>query len=570
MTTPKQLYANNTSTLLAQSITSVASSFEVLDGSAFPLPGPNEYFKVTIDTGLSIEIVEVWARSENRLHGLVRGREGTQAQFFPAGSKVELRITAESLGKFDILKQQVEELQSSNFTDIGSILFSDTPDVLTERKLAWDTDEKTIALDTGVPGVVLHLSQKEVARVLNNGSSTIGIGQAVYISGSDTATGRVAVDLAIADGSVKINTYLGIAAEDILPGSTGFVQTSGTLGPIDATGSVQGESWTTGDILYLSGTISGKLTKSLSNDTQWAVAIVAKNTANGYLRLIRQAIVEKLVFSDQGSGSLPGSVFNGSIQKTISYNTIGAPSASGYGVIPGSNWDLNAATATALKYPRTINGKSFDGSTDITTNFWGPSRAISFAGEVTGLLSTNGSSDSSTNLYIAPGAVTPTKLAQPFTQGIVQNLSGATSVLFTGIPSWAKRVTVVIKSLLVNRSSPDYVLPFLRVGTSSGISTSGYSVAGFSFTQVSYVANSPLTDAVNLSRYTMRTQDQISGKVDLVKISSNQWIITLTTGGPGYATFASGSIDLTSDLERVQIHGNGGTLDYGSVNILYE
>lgn len=51
----------------------------------------------------------------------------------------------------------------------------------------------------------------------------------------------------------------------------------------------------------------------------------------------------------------------------------------------------NAATATKLQTARTINGTSFDGTTNIVTAYWGTARTISLSGAVTGSASVNGS-----------------------------------------------------------------------------------------------------------------------------------------------------------------------------------
>ena len=57
----------------------------------------------------------------------------------------------------------------------------------------------------------------------------------------------------------------------------------------------------------------------------------------------------------------------------------------------------NSSTATTLQNSRTINGTSFNGSADITTNSWGYSRNIAFTGFATG----NGDVDGSGNVSIA-------------------------------------------------------------------------------------------------------------------------------------------------------------------------
>ena len=53
----------------------------------------------------------------------------------------------------------------------------------------------------------------------------------------------------------------------------------------------------------------------------------------------------------------------------------------------------NALTATTLETPRTINGTSFNGGSNITTSSWGTSRTLTLAGDVSGSVSMNGGSD---------------------------------------------------------------------------------------------------------------------------------------------------------------------------------
>ena len=51
----------------------------------------------------------------------------------------------------------------------------------------------------------------------------------------------------------------------------------------------------------------------------------------------------------------------------------------------------NSSTATTLQIARTINGTSFNGSADITTNSWGTVRTFALTGAVTGSVSVDGS-----------------------------------------------------------------------------------------------------------------------------------------------------------------------------------
>ena len=91
------LLRNNAETVLATALGSSDLGMTVVQGGMFPEPAASEYFYATITapTGL-FEIVQVTARSGNAMT-IVRAREGTAALDFIAGSRVELRITAQAI-----------------------------------------------------------------------------------------------------------------------------------------------------------------------------------------------------------------------------------------------------------------------------------------------------------------------------------------------------------------------------------------------------------------------------------------------------------------------------------------
>jgi hypothetical protein len=86
-------FTNNAKTTLASSLTNVATSASVVDGSVFPTLGAGEYFYCTFDDGSNNEIVKVTARSGNTLT-IVRGVDNTTARAFSSGDAAELRATA--------------------------------------------------------------------------------------------------------------------------------------------------------------------------------------------------------------------------------------------------------------------------------------------------------------------------------------------------------------------------------------------------------------------------------------------------------------------------------------------
>ncbi len=101
-----------------------------------------------------------------------------------------------------------------------------------------------------------------VARIVNkvtpNTTLTKAAYQAVRVSGAQG--GRLAVALAQANNDNNSADTIGLVTETIATNQEGFILTVGQIENIDTTGSLQGETWTDGDVLYLSPTVAGKLT----------------------------------------------------------------------------------------------------------------------------------------------------------------------------------------------------------------------------------------------------------------------------------------------------------------------
>jgi hypothetical protein len=94
-----QLFANNATSLLASSITDVATSLTVTTGhgARFPTITGSDYFLATLCQisgvdEVNFEIVKVTARSTDTFT-IVRAQEGTTGLAYNAGDKVELRLT---------------------------------------------------------------------------------------------------------------------------------------------------------------------------------------------------------------------------------------------------------------------------------------------------------------------------------------------------------------------------------------------------------------------------------------------------------------------------------------------
>jgi hypothetical protein len=110
--------------------------------------------------------------------------------------------------------------------------------------------------------VILKNGVDLVARVVNkvtpNTTLTKAAYQAVRVSGAQGQ--RLAVEFAQANNDNNSADTIGLVTETIATNQEGFIMTVGNLEEINTTGSLQGETWADGDVLYLSPTTPGALT----------------------------------------------------------------------------------------------------------------------------------------------------------------------------------------------------------------------------------------------------------------------------------------------------------------------
>ena len=146
----------------------------------------------------------------------------------------------------------------------------------------------------------------------------------------------------------------------------------------------------------------------------------------------------------------------------------------------------------------------------------------------------------------------------------VASTSG-TSIDFTGIPSWVKRITVMFNGVSTNGTSNLQV----QIGSGSVTSTGysgGISQAGSTPYQITLTTGLGITasNAAVLSS---------TGTAVFSLLGSNIWVGTSTTSrSDGYGQLGGTVITLSGTLDRVRITTVNGTdtFDAGSINILYE
>ena len=124
--------------------------------------------------------------------------------------------------------------------------------------------------------VILKNGVDLVARVVNkvspNTTLTKAAYQAVRVSGAQGQ--RLAVAFAQANNDNNSADTIGLVTETIATNQEGFIITVGQLENINTTGSLQGETWADGDVLYLSPTTAGALTNIKPNATIGHIVVI--------------------------------------------------------------------------------------------------------------------------------------------------------------------------------------------------------------------------------------------------------------------------------------------------------
>lgn len=170
-----------------------------------------------------------------------------------------------------------------------------------------------------------------------------------------------------------------------------------------------------------------------------------------------------------------------------------------------------------------------------------------------------------TTARINDSAVTPAKLSQPYTLDTAKASTSGTAIDFTGIPSWAKRITVMFDKVSANGSSVFLV----QLGDAGGFEASGYE---------SFLTAAATTVGTDNTTAGFRAGGGIAarsyrGLIQVCLLSGNTWIAsgTLNDWNSNNA-YVSGSKTLSDTLTQVRFTTVNGTdtFDAGTINISYE
>jgi hypothetical protein len=237
-------------------------------------------------------------------------------------------------------------------------------------------------------------------------------------------------------------------------------------------------------------------------------------------------------------------------------------------VRPSTNGNILTSTAgTTVNASALVEGIEYTILTLGTSVNWvamGASAAtvgVSFLKNATAFSGTGGTA--TTNVWTSAAPATS------ITSGTAVASTSGTSIDFTGIPSWVKRVTVMFQGVSTSGTSPVQV----RIGTGGTPTTTGYvsygGVAGGT-TKFNVTTGFYFNDATSAANWLR------NGTMTFTNISGNIWVESLQggffNGTDGYGLSGGGNISLSGVLDMIRITTVNGTdtFDAGSINIMYE
>ena len=156
---------------------------------------------------------------------------------------------------------------------------------------------------------------------------------------------------------------------------------------------------------------------------------------------------------------------------------------------------------------------------------------------------------------------------QRITQGTAVASTSGTSIDFTGLPAWVKKITVMFAGVSTNGTSPIQI----QIGTSGGIQATSY-------TSGAWIANTSNTNSttgllITAGGGAAYLWDGMA-YLTLVNSSTGIWSFNSIFSGntAGINSIGGGAKTLSGTLDRVRVTTVNGTdtFDAGSINILYE
>jgi hypothetical protein len=219
----------------------------------------------------------------------------------------------------------------------------------------------------------------------------------------------------------------------------------------------------------------------------------------------------------------------------------------------------------------------------IIRNNSGPNTSSNIQHRGTGYLSINAEdagyvsigTNGSNRIEVNPTGLTTVNngLSGAVTRSTAVPVSGSTSAIFSNVPSWVKKITVLLDGVSFGVGGVDNL--FVRTRVAGASVTSGYTQNG-----AVIVAPGTLGTVTGITAgstgssfllYSDSAANIIYGSIRLVNVTGNVWTMFANYMWGTYTGIASGRISLSGTLDGIEIRGSlSSAFDAGTVNITYE
>lgn len=261
---------------------------------------------------------------------------------------------------------------------------------------------------------------------------------------------------------------------------------------------------------------------------------------------------------------------SGEATSTVSGNILRASSGSGTDVV-GGNLEITSGNGTGTGGSGNIIFKTADvgASSGSTANSMTQRLLITKKGGFS--FGSGSTSYGTTGQVLKSNGDAPPSFGSAITQATSQTASGS-SVNFTDIPSWVKKITV----MLVGVSTAAAGVARIQLGISSGLVTTGYAGGQLTFTGGAtpvIAAGSLGTAPQGIGSFsTTDGASIIHGSFVITNVTGNTWSASgsVYRSGDSMGHLTNGNIALSGTLDRLSIVATTSTFDAGTINILYE
>jgi hypothetical protein len=263
---------------------------------------------------------------------------------------------------------------------------------------------------------------------------------------------------------------------------------------------------------------------------------------------------------------------SGAVTVASAFEAGGFINAAEYSAVAGSGGriNFNATTAAGTSTPIALvkglltNGSaSFAGDLGFFTSVgasYNERMRIAASGAVS--FGAGGTAYGTTNQVLTSNGNAPPTWNNPAIGSLGTQIFAAGGNTFTGIPAWAKSITMIIGNMDGSSTATDALV---RIGTSAGFLTSGYASTGTS------IGATPAS-ITNGTGFIINIGGSLgNGMIRLSVVNGVSWVCDHTIGAVTKTCVGGGVISLPGALDRIQILPTSGNfLVGGAVDVFYQ